>query len=73
MVYSRATTSAMADREALPAGFLVFVDMAVDELESVCLTQLSYYWTADLLNVVVEECRGEVVIEVRPDLNFQSL
>lgn len=29
-MYSRATTSAMADREALPVGFLDFVDMAAE-------------------------------------------
>jgi len=57
-VYSRATTSAIADREAFPAGFLVFVDMAAAAIRICTLELRLSYSVTNLLDDFVEDCRG---------------
>jgi hypothetical protein len=48
----------MADRVAFPAGFLVFVDMAAAAIRIYTHEIILSYLVANLLDVVVEDCRG---------------
>jgi len=61
MVYSRATTSAMADRWVLPAGFLVLDDIA--EYSQTPLLKIELIYTTENLNVLVDV--SWLVVELR--------